>query len=146
MDWIIGLLLLAVGVIIGFFINKYFADKKLAEQASKLNEGTLKEVMAQNAADHLSQSREIVDALRAKCEDLAEQFDSYENVLNASQIQVDGESLSFFGEHATVFIRHQQDKQKRKKETPEFQPRDFSSGGSGLFSDAKNKQVVDENN
>lgn len=142
MDWIVGVLLLVVGIIIGFFVSKFFAEQKLAEQASKLNDTTLKEMLAQHAADHLSQSRDIVASMQARCDDLAVQLDAYENVLNASQMD-DSDKLSFFGEHATVFIRHQQAKQKRKRETAEFQPKDFSSERTGLFTDAKNKQVVD---
>ncbi|TRY32078.1 ZapG family protein [Aliiglaciecola sp. M165] len=142
MDWIVGVLLLVVGIIIGFFASKFLVEQKLAEQASKLNDTTLKEMLAQHAADHLSQSREIVSSLQSRCDDLAEQLDAYENVLNASQMD-DSEKLSYFGEHATVFIRHQQAKQKRKRENAEFQPKDFSSERTGLFTDAKNKQVVD---
>lgn len=143
MDWIVGVLLLVVGMVIGFFIAKFMIEQKVAEQASKLNDNTLKEMLAQHAADHLSQSREIVSALQGRCEDLTEQLDAYENVLNASQAD-NSENLSFFGEHATVFIRHQQAKQKRKRETPEVQPRDFSGESTGLFTDAKSKQVADK--
>ncbi|GAA0860202.1 ZapG family protein [Aliiglaciecola litoralis] len=142
MDWIVGLLLLLVGMIIGFFISKFISEQKLAEQASKSNDTTVKEMLAQHAADHLSQSREIVSALQTHIEDLSEQLDAYENVLSASQSD-NNDNLTFFGEHATVFIRNQQAKQKRKREPAEFQPKDFSSERTGLFTDAKNKQVVD---
>ncbi|GAC15817.1 ZapG family protein [Aliiglaciecola lipolytica] len=143
MDWIVGLLLLVVGMIIGFFISKFFVERKFAEQASKQNENTVKEIMAQNATDHISQTRDIVTNLQSRCDDLVAQLDAYENVLIASQTD-DTEKLTYFGEQATVYIRHQQAKQKRKSETPEFQPRDFSGERTGLFTDAKNKQVVDE--
>ncbi|MDC0601992.1 YhcB family protein [Aliiglaciecola sp.] len=142
MDWIVGVLLLVVGMILGFFIAKFILEQKLAEQESKSSDNTLKEMLAQHAADHLSQSREIVSSLQTRCEDLSEQLDAYENVLNASQAD-NSENLTFFGEHATVFIRHQQAKQKRKRETPEFQPRDFSGESTGLFTDAKTKQLAD---
>ncbi|WJG08850.1 DUF1043 family protein [Aliiglaciecola sp. LCG003] len=143
MDWLVGLLLLVVGMIIGFFAAKFLLERKYAEQAEKASDSTLKEMMAQHAADHLSQSREIVATLQSQCEDLNEQLDAYENVLNASQMDDSKDNLTFFGEHATLFIRHQQAKQKRKTETAEFQPKDFSTESSGLFTDAKNKQVVD---
>ena len=142
MDWIVGLLLLVVGMIIGFFISKYISEQKLAEQASKSNDSTVKEMLTQHAADHLSQSRDIVSALQSRCEDLSEQLDSFENALSTSQSD-DDDNLTYFGEHATVFIRHQQAKHKRKREPAEFQPKDFSGERTGLFTDAKNKQVVD---
>ncbi len=143
MDWIVGLLLLIVGAIIGFFVAKFLADKKLAEQAQKYSDSTLKEIMAQHAADHLSESRALVEAMQSKCEALALQLDSYESVLNASQTDDQGNHLSFFGEHATAFIRHQQVKQKRKPTTAEFQPRDFSSESSGLFDGSKKGRFID---
>ena len=143
MDWLVGALLLVVGAIIGFFVNKYFADKKLAAQAEKYSDSTLKEIMAQHAADHLSESRQIVDILMSKCEALNAQLDSYESVLNASHEDNDNAKLSFFGEHATTYIRHQQNKQKRKPSTAEFQPRDFSSESSGLFDGSKKERFVD---
>jgi hypothetical protein len=142
MDWIVGLLLLVVGMIIGFFISKFISEQKLAVRESTKNDTALKEVLVQNAADHLSQSREIVSALQSRCEELSEQLDAYENVLSASQSEND-DNLTYFGEHATLFIRHQQAKHKRKREPAEFQPRDFSGERTGLFTDAKNKQTVD---
>lgn len=144
MDWIVGVLLLAVGIIIGFFIAKFFADKKLAEETAKIKDSSLQEIIAQHTADHLSETRAIVASLQTKCEDLAHQLDAYESVVNASKEQNGNEKLSYFGEHATAFIRHQQDKQKRKPTQAEFQPRDFSSGSSGLFDGSKNKQFVDK--
>ena len=143
MDWIVGLLLLAVGIIIGFFVAKFLIDKKLAEQESKSNDSTLKDVMANNAANHVSQTREIVDALNAKCSELTEQLDAYENILAASQENTNnGEKLSYFGDDAALYIRNSQSKQKRKHTESEFQPRDFSSESSGLFDGKKHEKVV----
>ncbi|GAA6186078.1 DUF1043 family protein [Aliiglaciecola sp. NS0011-25] len=143
MDWIVGLLLLVVGMILGFFISKFFADRKLADQNSKQNENTVREVMAQNATDHIGQTRDIVTALQNQCESLSEQLDAFESAVERTQAD-DGEKLTYFGEQASVYIGHQQSKHKRKSENTEFQPKDFSGERTGLFTDAKNKQVVDE--
>lgn len=143
MDWIVGLLLLVVGTIVGFFVAKFVFDKKLAEQESKSNENSLKDILVNNAAGHLSQTREIVDALQTKCGNLSEQLDAYENMLMASQANRDGdEKLSYFGEDAAMYIRNSQAKQKRKPSDSEFQPRDFSSESSGLFDGSNNEKVV----
>lgn len=143
MDWIVGLLLLVVGIIIGFFVAKFLIDKKLSEQDSELNDSSLNDIMANNAASHLSQTREIVDALQTKCGDLTEQLDAYENMLMASQTDTDGgEKLSYFGEDAAMYIRNSQSKQKRKRSDTEFQPRDFANESSGLFDGSNNEKVV----
>lgn len=143
MDWIIGVLLIVVGAIVGFFIAKYFADKKIAAQEEKLGESTQKEIMVQHAFDHIGESRQIVQSLQAKCQQLTEQLDSYESVLSASQEEAEGSKLSYFGEHATAYIRHQQNTQKREHKTAEFQPKDFSSESSGLFDGSKKEHFVD---
>ncbi len=143
MDWIVGLLLLVVGMVIGFFISKFLTDKKMAEQESKLNDNSLKEIMANNAAAHVNQTREIVEALQSKCQDLSQQLDAYENVLQSSQSGgSEDEKLSYFGEDAAMYIRNRQAKQKRKRSDAEFQPRDFSNESSGLFDGSNNDKVV----
>ncbi|MEP4890102.1 MAG: DUF1043 family protein [Aliiglaciecola sp.] len=143
MDWIVGLLLLVVGMIFGFFISKFFVERKLAQQTSKQDENTAKEIMAQNASDHINQTRDIVTALQNQCEGLSEQLDAFESAMERSQSD-DDDKLTYFGEQASVYIGHQQSKHKRKSENTEFQPKDFSGERTGLFTDAKNKQVVDE--
>jgi len=143
MDWVVGLLLLVVGIVIGFFVAKFLIDKKLEERESKLSENSLKDIMANNAANHVHQTREIVDALQAKFGDLTEQLDAYENMLAVAKTNPDGEEkLSYFGEDAAMYIRNSQSKQKRKRSDAEFQPRDFSSESSGLFDGSNNEKVV----
>ena len=144
MDWVVGLLLLLVGAVIGFFVAKYVLMNNHSNQSSQSSEQTVKQIMAQQAATHLAQSRLVVDSLSQECDKLREQMDAYEHLLNAETQSEDGQSLSYFGEHATVYLRNQQAKQKRSPSQADFQPKDFSSGSSGLFDDSKNRQVVDE--
>lgn len=144
MDWIVGLLLLLVGAVIGFFVAKYVLTNNHSNKSQQSSEQTVKQIMAQQAATHLTQSRLVVDTLQHECDKLREQMDAYENLLNAETQTEGNESLSYFGEHATVYLRNQQTRQKRAPSSAEFQPKDFSSGSSGLFDDSKNQQVVDE--
>lgn len=144
MDWIVGLLLLVVGAVIGFFVAKFISKENHSEQSTQSKEETVKQIMAQQAATHLTQSRLVVNTLQAECDKLREQMDAYESLLTTETQQEGNESLSYFGEHATVYLRNQQAKQKRERSQAEFQPKDFSSGSSGLFDDSKNQQVVDK--
>ena len=144
MDWIVGLLLLVAGVVVGFFLAKYRLDNKQTVTETQVTEQTIKEIMAQQAAAHIGQSRMLVETMQRECEKLVEQMDAYENLLESAQVDENGNRLNFYGEHATMYIQNQQKKSKRKPTSTEFQPKDFSSGSSGLFSGAENDQVVDE--
>lgn len=145
MDWVIGILLLVVGGIIGFFIAKQLLENKLSNQKSQTSEQTIKEIMAQQAATHLYQSRQVAETLQQQCDALRTQLDAYEDLLNSEVSSEDKNQLSYFGDQATAFIRNQQNQQKTQRASSEIQPQDFSNESSGLFSGSKNQQLVDEN-
>ncbi|MCV2883644.1 YhcB family protein [Aestuariibacter sp. AA17] len=143
MDWIVGILLLLAGVIVGFFIAKYvYANQN--KKASKDTANTLKQVLAQQAASHINQSRMIVDTLKLECEKLEEEINGYETLLQSETKNEGGAKLNYFGEHATTIIGNQQKREKRAASATDVQPRDFSMGGSGLFDGSVNEQVVDK--
>lgn len=144
MDWIVGVLLLIAGAVIGFFVAKYVFTQSQSNKSNKENEETVKEVLAQQAASHLNQSRVMVDAMMRECDKLRQQMDEYEDLLRRQTQSDDGEKLNYFGEHATAIIRNQQSAQRRQSDQSDVQPRDFSMGGSGLFDGSDNKQVVDK--
>lgn len=143
MDWIIGLLLLIAGGVIGFFIAKFVLVDKPSGSAAQSNEQQIKELMAQQASNHVSQSREIIDVLHTQCEQLTQQLDEYQSLLNSAPKDDGSEQLSYFGQDADLIIRNKLSDQKRTRAPSESQPRDFSSGSSGLFDGSKNQQVVD---
>ncbi len=145
MDWIIGVLLLIVGGVIGFFIAKQFLENKLSNQNSQTSEQTIKEIMAQQAATHLYQSRQVVENLQQQCDVLRSQLDAYEDLLNSEVQGDDKNQLSYFGDQATAFIRNQQNQQKTQRANADVQPQDFSNESSGLFSGSKNQHLVDDN-
>lgn len=143
MDWIIGLLLLVAGGVIGFFVARYFFDGGQSKSMAPSNEQHVKELMAEQASGHIEQSRKIIDTLQTQCENLSLQLDSYQNLLNSANQEEGTEQLSYFGQDADLIIRNKLANQKRKRVPTESQPRDFSSGSSGLFDGSKNQQVVD---
>lgn len=144
MDWVVGLLLLVVGGVMGFFIARFTSKDNPSAQAAQQNEKTVKEIMAQQAEQHLAMSRHAIDTLKQQCDALNAQFDAYEQLLTRRDTDDDKKQLSYFGDHADAIIGNQQKAPKQKRAAAEFQPRDFSNESSGLFDGSKNQQVVDE--
>jgi uncharacterized membrane-anchored protein YhcB (DUF1043 family) len=134
---------LVAGGVIGFFVARYFFDRGQANSKTKSNEQQVKELMAQQANGHIEQSREIIGSLQTQCENLAHQLNNYQSLLNSSTEEEGTEQLSYFGQDADLIIRNKLANQKRKRVPTESQPRDFSSGSSGLFDGSKNQQVAD---
>lgn len=141
MDWIVGILLLVVGAIMGFFVARYLSENKSKQQDNAQSEQTLKEIMAQQASEHLNTARFTLQSLRKQCDSLENQLDNYQQLLNAQNEEPGNSRLSYFGEHASLYLRNKQGKEKREVRTSDVQPRDFSSESSGLFSGSKNKQI-----
>lgn len=141
MDWIVGILLLVVGAIMGFFVARYFSESKLKQQNKGHTEQTLKEIMAQHAVEHLNTARFTLQSLRKQCDSLENQLDNYQQLLNNQDEEPGKAQLSYFGEHASMYLRNKNGQEKRESRTSEVQPRDFSSESSGLFSGSKNKQI-----
>lgn len=141
MDWVVGILLLVVGGVIGFFAAKYFFSVKNIAPNTEQTEKTIKEIMAQQAAEHLEASRNTLQSLRQQCDALGVQLDSYQALLSAQSQDSSAQQLSYFGEHASLYLRNKQAQQKRQKSSADFQPRDFSAESSGLFSGSKSDQT-----
>ena len=134
MDWLVGLLLLVVGGIIGFFVAKYFSTEKQSTSEEAAKEQTIQELMHQQATMHVQETKQIADSLIAQSASLKQQIESYEQLLISQQALPDGSSLNYFGEHTTAYLRNKSAKPSREKSNADVQPLDFSSQSSGLFS------------
>lgn len=141
MDWLIGILLLVVGGVIGYFVAKFVNERKLLTEKEKGSEQSFKEIMAQHAATHVQESKQLVQQLVQKAESLTQQIEAYEQLVVDLSTNEDNASLSYFGEHATAYIRHSKSSQSKEKSSTEFQPLDFSAQSSGLFSGGADKKV-----
>ncbi|MDP5040620.1 MAG: DUF1043 family protein [Paraglaciecola sp.] len=141
MDWLIGILLLLVGGIIGYFVAKFVNERKLLTKADAASEQTAKELMVQQANNHIQESKQIAQQLVQQAQTMNEQINAYEQLIINMNTSEDGTSLSYFGEHAAAYLRHNSTKQSRDKAVTEFQPLDFASQGSGLFSGTEEKKA-----
>jgi uncharacterized membrane-anchored protein YhcB (DUF1043 family) len=134
MDWLIGLLLLLVGGIIGFFVAKFTSKEKLNESDKNSSGQTIQELMHQQAAMHIQGSKQITEKLVAHAALLTQQVEDYEELLISQQAGAEGSSLNYFGEHTNAYLRNKSTKPVREKSSANIQPLDFSSESSGLFS------------
>jgi uncharacterized membrane-anchored protein YhcB (DUF1043 family) len=134
MDWLVGLLLLLVGGIIGFFVAKYFSQEKQSVSDKAAGEQTIQELMHQQAAMHIQETKQIAEKLIAQSATLKQHVENYEQLLINQQAGPEGSSLNYFGEHTTAYLRNKSTKPTREKSSADIQPLDFSSQSSGLFS------------
>lgn len=140
MDWIIGLLLLAVGIVIGFFVAKNILQSNSQAQANEEKELTAKEVLAQQSVNHINDSREMLNNIETQCVALKQQLDSYQSLL--AEDTRDDSKLTYFGDQASAYLQNKQPERKRKEaDKTDYQPRDYTDGSSGLFDGTKNKQA-----
>ena len=143
MDWFVGLLLLLVGGIIGFFVAIFFTKKKQRTSGEAESEQTIQELMSQQAAAHIQETKQIAENLIAQSATLTQLIEDYEQLLISQQDGTKGSSLSYFGEHTTAYLRNKSTKPVRKKSSADIQPLDFSSQSSGLFSGDKGAHTKD---
>lgn len=141
MDWLIGLLLLGVGGIIGFFVAKYFNEDNKEANSADQNEKTVQELMSQQAAMHVQESKKIVENLLSQSQNLKQQIDNYEQLLLNQNAGPKGSSLNYFGEHTSAYLRHKSIEPSREKSNADIQPLDFASQSSGLFSGNEKPKV-----
>ena len=134
MDWLIGLLLLVVGGIVGFFVAKYVNGENGKSPENAENEETIQELMSQQAAMHIQETKKIAANLITQSTTLKQQIENYEQLVISQQAGPEGNSLNYFGEHTTAYLRNKTTTPAREKSTADVQPLDFSSQSSGLFS------------
>ena len=143
MDWFVGLLLLLVGGVIGFFVAQFFSKKKQRTLDNAESEQTIQELMSQQAVVHIQETKKIAENLIAQSATLKQQVEDYEQLLISQQDGTEGSPLSYFGEHTTAYLRNKSIKPVRKKSSADIQPLDFSSQSSGLFSGSKEAPLKD---
>jgi len=141
MDWLVGILLLVVGGIIGFFVAKFVSEKQPSVTEKASGEQTVRELMTEQANSYLLQSKQIVQKIEDQSQALKQQLEAYEALLTVRPESNETGGQHYFGEHASNYLRHKSAKQTRNKSSSEVQPLDFSSQSSGLFSGNKDNNV-----
>lgn len=130
---------LVSGIVLGAIIGgagAWFAAQSQTKSRSKhlaQTEAELKELFSQQANQHLSTTKEAVASIQTQLEAIKSQITHYESNLSAKQEE--NSSDTFYGEHASVFLRNTQQPraQQRIPDSTEAQPKDFSNQSTGLF-------------
>jgi len=135
MDFLTLIIGIVIGIVFGFSIAWVWAsaNAKAKGIATTATEAELKALLAEQANEHLRRGSESIERITDELEALKSSMIQYEQSLS-TPLQDESRS-SFFGEHAGLFLRNTKPVvgKSSKHEYTEDQPRDFSSGASGLF-------------
>jgi uncharacterized membrane-anchored protein YhcB (DUF1043 family) len=135
MEVIIALIGVLVGLAIGFAVSWPLASAKAKRKGADLvrSEQELKTILAEQAHHHIESSKESIEAIRMRLEQLTNNLQTYETSLNVSNEESD--KASFFGEHARMYLRSNTKVPSTidKPNETGAPPRDFANNGSGLF-------------
>ncbi|UAA38436.1 DUF1043 family protein [Paraneptunicella aestuarii] len=137
MDWLVGILLVVVGAIVGFFVAKYFLTQSGKAKTKSHTEQSERELLTEQALIHVSHSRKMLEEIQRQSNALQAQMDAYEDIIIQTKGMKDGDSLPFFSDQATTFLRSKQKEVKTTSQDIGFQPPDYSQGNSGLFGSSK---------
>ncbi|CAI8217323.1 MAG: Uncharacterised protein [Glaciecola sp. HTCC2999] len=123
--------LLFVGMIVGLFVAKTaFSNNKSSEQQTSKAEK--ERVMLAQLRQQILAAQDSLQQIEAQSAQLQNQMTEFDYILTTYENQEEQPKITFFGEHASPYLRIQ-DKAKRDKSNTESQPRDFSNSSSGLF-------------
>ncbi|MBT1452470.1 DUF1043 family protein [Glaciecola sp. XM2] len=124
-----------VGVVIGVAVAWQWANIKAKQKGADLvrSEQELKTILAQQAHHHIESSKESIDAIRLRLEQLTNNLQTYEASLSIANEETD--KASFFGEHARMYLRNHTpvSSSSDSANQGDAPPRDFANNGSGLF-------------
>lgn len=143
MDWLIGLLLVLAGGVIGFFAARYwFANHSDSAQLTAQVESSKEQLAAyrKDVVEHFETARQLTAQLNETQEKLS-------NFLNDSQTLLQQEKewqqpLPFFAEDTLRQLRaaNTLDNDSRSDKEEGEAPRDYSYGNSGLFVNDQREQ------
>ncbi|RUO26642.1 DUF1043 domain-containing protein [Aliidiomarina minuta] len=143
MDWLIGLLLVIVGGIIGFFAARYwFANHSESAQLTAQVESSKQQLDAyrKDVVEHFTTARELA-------EELSETQEKLKHFLADSQTLLEQDKewqqpLPFFAEDTMRQLRNAsfENDDSRSDKSEGAPPRDYSAPGSGLFVSDKQKE------
>ncbi|MFT4653590.1 MAG: uncharacterized membrane-anchored protein YhcB (DUF1043 family) [Patiriisocius sp.] len=124
-----------VGLIVGFAVAWVLANSNLKakKSATQSTEAELKTLLAHQAKNYLETSRESIQTLESELKRLLTSVKDYEQSLSVTT--EDYSKNTFFGEHASMFLRNNDVKSSKTVATKstDNQPKDFANSGSGVF-------------
>ncbi|GBL04883.1 ZapG family protein [Glaciecola sp. KUL10] len=137
---------LALGLVLGAVAMYLYFTQTRSKTNKEQSESELKSILAVQARDHIDASHSLINQIQQDTERLQAQLNAYEASLLESDFKEDDTRASFYGEHASVYLRNTVKTEKTPKlaASTEAPPRDFSSDASGLFAGAPTIAPVNE--
>ena len=142
---IIGIIIgLVIGGISGLVVIRTMRSN--SQQKVNHTEDERKALLAIQARQHLDISRQALTDIQNRTAELANHLNEYEDSLTQATTSAGEVKETFFGEHASVFLRNSLETHKKDLALaqPDTQPRDFANSGSGVFVGANAKTVKKE--
>lgn len=90
-------------------------------------------MLAEQGHIHVNECRQVLDAMEQQSQQLRQQLDHYEALLQSPEEENQSAQLSYFGDQASAYLRNQSKPRKQQNQTSDYQPRDYPSASSGLF-------------
>ena len=140
---------LIIGIIIGLVIGgilglvAFRAMQSNSQQKNNHTEDERKALLAIQTRQHLEISRQALTDIQNRTAELASHLNDYEDSLAQATTSAGEVKESFFGEHASVFLRNSLEAHKKDLALaqPDTQPRDFANSGSGVFVGVDTKAI-----
>jgi len=138
MDWIIGLALFVAGVALGVLAGKFLFSESKATDENKEKAVSEKQLIAEQAQIHVSETQSALSKIQEQCQLLTEQLSHYQTVVEETTKEQDATKLEYFNQQASLHLKTQKKEPKKERKT-DYQPLDYSEGQSGLFAGDKDK-------
>ena len=132
MDWVIAVLLLSTGALIGFFAARHTKRPNQLEQDNQRQSD--KEVFLQHASTHLEEVFNQIADVEKYCSAARMELTHLQSRIKT--FSRDGEDIQphFFGEQAGAYLRDaESQKEQINRQSTGVQPKDYSGKSSGLF-------------
>ena len=84
MEVVIPLAMLAIGLIIGFFVARFMYTKEGAVKANEAAEKAIKELLSQQSQHHIFQVKQSIEAIEKQCNGLKQSLSEYEDLLETT--------------------------------------------------------------
>lgn len=135
MSWVIGILLVLAGVIIGFFVARQFPvilqDSKLKEELQKIK---LESQDYQTDVDiYVNDVQHNINKLESQLAEVKQRLAQHPQRNSQVLDQLTGGASPFFDNAAFAHLRATKHVDTRHNETTSAPPLDYSSQSSGLF-------------
>lgn len=148
MDLITLLIGVVIGIIVGFALAWFWVNSSTNTHSAsqQSNEEELKTLMAQQAESHLQTSRDTIQSIEFDLANLRNSVAEYEKSLTPSN--QDFSQTTFFGEHASMFLRNADSQSELSKtvQQSDNQPKDFANSGSGVFVGSTEDKLEEKSN